>query len=127
MAVERSIAWRFMLKGTERGRFSTMTLFAWLAIAVGVWAMSSFLSVMYGFETSLKNRVLKAYPHVIIKSRSGGSRIQNYSDWTEKLKKVEGVSRVMPVLETEMIVQSTRRTLGGVVQGVDQQDCPLGA
>jgi ABC-type lipoprotein release transport system permease subunit len=55
-----------------------MTLFAWLAIAVGVWAMSSFLAVMYGFESSLKQRVLKAYPHIIVRPKSGSLGIRNY-------------------------------------------------
>ena len=56
-SIERRIAWQFMLMGPEQGRFSPMTLFAWLAIGVGVGAMSSLLSVMYGFEAALRERV----------------------------------------------------------------------
>lgn len=122
MAVEKSIAWRFLLRGTEKGRFSAMTFFAWLAIAVGVWAMSSFLSVMYGFESSLKSRVLKAYPHVIVKPKSGSLPVHGYSQWTKALKEVDGVARVMPYVEEEMIVQSSYRTLGAVVWGIPPED-----
>ncbi|NBY20942.1 lipoprotein-releasing system transmembrane subunit LolC, partial [bacterium] len=66
MKIIRSIAWRFMMKGTEKGHFSLLTLFSWLAIGVGIAAMCGLLSVMYGFESSLKSKVLNAYPHIIV-------------------------------------------------------------
>lgn len=118
MSVERSIGWRFLLRGTERGRFSPMTLFAWLAIAVGVWAMVSFLSIMFGFESTLKDRVLKAYPHVMVKRKRGSAPIAGYDEWTKKLSQMSGVTKVVPYAEAEMIVQSDRRTLGGIVWGM---------
>lgn len=99
-----------------------MTLFAWLAIAVGVAAMCSLLSVMYGFEGSLIQKVLKAYPHVIVKSKKGEGPIADHAAWTEKLRAVPGVTKLIPFVETEMIVQSDRRTLGGVVWGMPLQD-----
>lgn len=111
-----------MLRGTEKGRFSPMTFFAWLAIAVGIWAMSSFLSVMYGFESSLRERVLKAFPHVMVSNQQGSQPIQGYEPWTERLKNVDGVDRVLQYVEAEMIVQSPRRTLGGVVWGIAEKD-----
>ncbi len=122
MAVERAIGWRFLLRGTEKGRFSPMTLFAWLAIAVGVWAMVSFLSIMYGFESSLKERVLKAYPHLIVKRTRGSAPIAGYDEWTKKFQEIGGVTRVVPYAEAEMIVQSDRRTLGGIVWGISVED-----
>jgi len=117
MSVVRYIAWRFMLKGTEKGTFSSMTLFAWLAIGVGIGAMSSLLSVMYGFESALKERVLKASPHIMVKSK-GGEHLKAYHSWTERFSKLPGVARVVPYLESEMIVQSDRRALGAVVWGI---------
>src|ERR1700749_2006398 len=107
-SVIRWIAWRFMMKGTEKGTISAMTLFAWLAIGVGVGAMSSLLSVMYGFESSLKDRVLKAYPHLLIRSKAANQPIVGYQDWAKRLKDTPGVTRVVPYVETEMIIQSER-------------------
>jgi lipoprotein-releasing system permease protein len=118
MKFERFIAWRFMLKGTEQGSLSPMTLFAWTAIAIGVGAMCTLLSVMYGFEGALQERVLKAYPHVMVHPKSGSDLISNHESWTEKFEKVPGAVRVEPFLESEMIVQSERRTLGAVVWGL---------
>jgi len=117
-AVVRLIAWRFMLKGTERGTFSAMTLFAWLAIGVGTGAMCVLLSVMYGFESQLRDRVLTAYPHLIVKPTTPNQGISGHEPWTERFKAVTGIVKVIPYLESEMIVQSDYRALGAVVWGV---------
>ncbi len=109
-----------MLHGTEKGRFSLMTFFAWLSIAVGIWAMSSFLSIMYGFENSLKERVLKAYPHIIIKRKTGTQPISKYANLTKKLKELNGIKFIMPFLETEIILQTKSHTLGGVLWGLEE-------
>jgi lipoprotein-releasing system permease protein len=111
-----------MLRGTERGTFSPMTIFAWLAIGVGVGTMCSLLSVMYGLESSLRDSVLKAYPHIMVHPRAGSSPIRGYDAWTERLRKIDGVRRVMPYVETEMIVQSDERAIGAVVWGTPMSD-----
>lgn len=118
----RWVAWRFMLKGTERGTFSAMTLFAWLAIAVGVGAMGSLLSVMYGFESTLRDRVLTAYPHIMIKARNSTLGISGFEKWTPAFKNIPGIVRVEPYLETEMIVEGERRPSGVVVWGIPYDD-----
>ncbi len=121
MAV-RLIAWRFMLKGTERGRFSAMTLFAWAAIGVGVGTMSSLLSVMYGLETSLRDNVLRAFPHAMIRRAPGSSSPVSVNDFTKKLLAEPGVVRAMPYVEAEMIAQSDNRTLGVIVWGLPDSE-----
>jgi lipoprotein-releasing system permease protein len=73
---------------------------------------------MYGFESSLKERVLKAYPHIMVKRQRGSAPIAGYGEWTKKLNDTPGVTRVIPYAEAEMIVQSDRRTLGGIVWGM---------
>ncbi len=118
----RLIAWRFMLKGTERGRFSAMTLFAWVAIGVGVGTMSSLLSVMYGLESSLRENVLRAYPHIMVRRIAGGEGAVNEPALSKSLRSQPGVARVMPYVEAEMIAQSENRTLGVVVWGLPDSE-----
>jgi lipoprotein-releasing system permease protein len=122
MPLVRWVAWRFMLKGTERGTFSAMTLFAWLAIGVGVGAMGSLLSVMYGFETTLRERVLTAYPHILVRARDLNRGIAESAKWNDFFSKVPGVRRAVPYLESEMIVQGDRRASGVVVWGVPNSE-----
>ncbi len=121
MSSLRFIAVRFMWKATDRGHFSPMTLFSWIAISVGVAAMSCLLSVMYGFEAALKERVLRAYPHLIV-HRSGGQVLRDTENIQKSMSLVEGVVRVFPFVETEMIVQSKLRTVGAIIRGLSEVD-----
>ncbi|MFM8314295.1 MAG: FtsX-like permease family protein [Deltaproteobacteria bacterium] len=122
MSTIKSIAWRFMMKGTEKGQFSLMTFFSWLAIGVGVAAMCGLLSVMYGFENSLKTKVLNAYPHIIVSPKEGSGAISDSESVIKKLRAEPGVVRVVPYIEREMILQSKSRTLGGVIWGLKTED-----
>ncbi len=121
MSATRTIAWRFMMKGSPSGGFSPMTLFAWIAIAVGVAAMGSLLSVMYGFEGALKERVLKAYPHVVVHKKDHAP-ITGYASIEEAFAKAPHLKRFVRYLETEMIIQSDFRTLGAVIWGVSREE-----
>jgi len=120
--VTRFIAWRFMLRGTEKGTFSAMTLFAWLAIGVGVGAMSSLLSVMYGFESSLKSKVLNAYPHIIIESKNSARSVFRTEDLENGLKKISKVKRVLPFIQNEMILRSDKRSVGVVIWALPEKE-----
>ncbi len=122
MKVIRAIAWRFMMKGTEKGHFSLLTLFSWIAIGVGVAAMCGLLSVMYGFENSLKTKVLNAYPHIIVSPEEGGGSIPENSKGLKALIEQPGIVRVVPFIEREMILQSRSRTLGGIIRGLSLKD-----
>jgi len=117
----RFLAWRFMLKSTEKGSFSPMTLFSWLAIGVGVGAMSSLLSVMYGFEGALKDKVLNAYPHILVQSKESSSPVIDSPELQIKMEEIHEVNRVVPYVQTEMILRSEKRSLGSVIWGVPLQ------
>lgn len=118
----RFLAWRFMLKSTEKGTFSAMTFFSWLAIGVGVGAMGSLLSVMYGFEGALKDKVLNAYPHILVENRDPSLRAPNDSELLNQLKKVKEVERVLPFVQNEMILRSEKKSVGSVIWGLPPAD-----
>lgn len=99
-----------------------MTIFVWLAIGVGIAAMSVLLSVMYGFEGALRDRVLTAFPHLIVKPQEDADWVSAYQELTPQLRRIDGVERVLPYIETEMIFRSESRALGGVVRGISYPD-----
>lgn len=111
-----------MLRATDKGGFSAMTLYAWLAVGVGIAAMSTLLSVMYGFEGTLKERVLTAYPHVLIRSKTPRQTLKDYEYWSPKIAEVAGVERSVPFLDGEMVLEAPTRTLGAVIWGVPRSE-----
>ncbi len=123
MSVEKMLGWRFMLLGTERGRFSPMTLFAWAAIGVGTGTMCALLSVMYGLESSIRDSLLKAYPHIMVKAEDG-RQVANFEAIQKKLEQNDQVARVVPFVELEMIAQTEGKAagLGVVVWGLPPEE-----
>ncbi|MBI3295094.1 MAG: FtsX-like permease family protein [Deltaproteobacteria bacterium] len=115
------IAYRFTLRGTDRGHFSPLTLFAWIAIGLGVAAMTGLISVMYGFETSLKNRVLTSSPHIFVRGK-GREILHGFNKTTKQLNALSGVDRAVPFVESEMIATSPEKTIGVVVWGLPQSE-----
>jgi len=113
-----------MLRGTERGTFSAMTLFAWLAIGVGVGAMSSLLSVMYGFEGALREKVLNAYPHILVGSKDPSKPLEPSVDFERIVRSLPQVQKCFPYVQNEMILQTSRRGLGAVIWGVPGSELP---
>jgi lipoprotein-releasing system permease protein len=107
-----------MLRGTERGTFSAMTLFAWLAIGVGVGAMSSLLSVMYGFEGALKEKVLNAYPHILVGAKESLKPIPPSVEMESKIRALPKVSKILPYIQNEMILQTDKKSVGAVIWGL---------
>lgn len=95
-----------------------MTLFAWLAIGVGVGAMSSLLSVMYGFESSLREKVLNAYPHVLVGSSSRSQPIENSPGIEQQMKSLPELKKVLPYVQNEMILKTERKNSGAVIWGL---------
>lgn len=66
--------------------------------------------------------MLKAYPHVIVRPKVGANLFANPESFTERLKQIPEAQRVIPYLESEMIVQSPERTLGAVLWGLPQEE-----
>lgn len=118
----RFLAWRFMLKSTEKGTFSAMTFFSWLAIGVGVAAMGSLLSVMYGFEGALKEKVLNAYPHILVEQKNQSLQVKNDLGLLNQIRNTVGVERALPYVQNEMILRSERKSVGSVVWGISPTD-----
>lgn len=108
------------MKGTDRGRFSPLTLFAWVAIGLGVSAMTLLISIMYGFESSLKSRVLNVSPHVKITPKD--TKPFRSESFSQKLSGIAKVERLVPFVEAEMVVNGPERSLGAVVTGVPREE-----
>jgi lipoprotein-releasing system permease protein len=78
------------------------------------------LSVMSGFATDLKSKILGANPHLIV-FRYG----HDFTEWRplrDGLLKVEGVKSVVPFLYSEVMITSPSNLSGAVLRGVRAGD-----
>ncbi|MBI4042313.1 MAG: ABC transporter permease [Deltaproteobacteria bacterium] len=106
------VGWRYF-------RFRTLvTLISVSGVAIGAAVLIIVLSVMNGFGTDLKNRLLSVVPHVIVETRD--REPFDPAAILPLLKNMDPkIMAVSPLVEGECIIQSERGIAGGLVRGID--------
>ena len=89
MRYELKIALRYLRARRRDAFISITTIFTAVGVMIGVAALVVTLSVMGGFEQSIKERVLRFSPQVQILNSQGS--IENYADIEKKVASVPGV------------------------------------
>lgn len=94
-----------------------MTLISIGGVAIGVWALTTVLSVMGGFEGDLKAKILGSRSHGIL--TKGGKN--DFTEWRrvrEKVVGVAGVTGATPFLYSEVMISSGQNLAGSVLYGI---------
>ena len=118
------IGLRYTRSGRRTGRKDRFVSFisatSVVSIALGVMALIIVLSVMNGFQTQVRDRMLSVIPHIQISSSTGP-----VSDWrslaavAEKNSEVRGAA---PFVEGQGLISTGDRVIGTMVEGVDPKE-----
>jgi lipoprotein-releasing system permease protein len=96
---------------------SFITWVSLLGVAVGVLALITVLSVMNGFESELRGRLLSLSAHATLSA--GDAPI---TDWRERIKALVGATGLVgaaPFLDTDAMLSHPPSMSGAIVRGVD--------
>jgi len=114
---ELTIALRYLRTRRKDGFISVTTLFTAIGVMIGVAALVITLSVMGGFEASLKQRVLAlSFQIELVKA---GQSITDYREIQEKTAALPQVSGTEPILIGQGMLSSGRGLGGVVVRGIE--------
>jgi lipoprotein-releasing system permease protein len=97
--------------------FSMFTTVSIVSVALGVAALTVVLSVMSGFQTSFKQKVLGVNAHVLVMKY--GRDFSEYRDVMKTASTMPHVTMVAPFTFDEMLLSSGRGTAGALVKGID--------
>jgi lipoprotein-releasing system permease protein len=114
---ELKIALRYLRARRKDAFISITTIFTAVGVMIGVAALTMTLSVMGGFEQSIKARVLNLSPQVQILNSQGS--IENYADIEKKVATVPGVNGAESYIIGQAMLSSGRGIGGVVVRGVE--------
>jgi lipoprotein-releasing system permease protein len=114
---ELKIALRYLRARRKDAFISITTIFTAVGVMIGVAALTVTLSVMGGFEQSLKERVLSLSPQVQILNSQGS--IDNYADIEKKVAGVAGVNGSDAYIVGQAMLSSGRGIGGVIVRGVE--------
>jgi lipoprotein-releasing system permease protein len=96
---------------------SFITWVSLLGVAVGVAALITVLSVMNGFESELRGRLLSLSAHATLSA--GGAPI---ADWRGRLRQLQGAPGLVgaaPFLDSDAMLSRQPSMSGAIVRGVD--------
>jgi lipoprotein-releasing system permease protein len=114
---ELKIALRYLRARRKDAFISITTIFTAVGVMIGVAALTMTLSVMGGFEQSIKERVLNLSPQVQILNSQGS--IDNYTNIEKKASTVPGVNGAEAYIIGQAMLSSGRGIGGVVVRGVE--------
>jgi lipoprotein-releasing system permease protein len=115
-AVEWMIAWRYMRARRAEGFISVIAGFSLLGIALGVATLIIVLSVMNGFRIELLDRILGLNGHIAVVSAN--NTLSDYNPLADRVRLVDGVVSVTPLVEGQILATSGGRSTGAVVRGL---------
>jgi lipoprotein-releasing system permease protein len=107
------------LVGMRYLRFKVITAISVAGVALGVAAMVVVLSVMSGFESDLKAKIVGTNAHAIVQKR--GTDFVEYPIVLEKIRRVPGVVAASPFVYNEVMVSSEYNISGVFIKGIDPE------
>ncbi|MGY8960958.1 MAG: ABC transporter permease, partial [Alphaproteobacteria bacterium] len=104
----------------QEGFISVIAWFSLLGITLGVATLIIVMSVMNGFREELFSRILGLGGHMSIMSVE--KTFRNYDPVADKVRGVEGVISVTPLVEGQVMATANGIASGALVRGVRAKD-----
>lgn len=119
------IAWRYLRARRAEGGVSVMTWISLLGIALAVAALIITLAVRSGFRAEFVDTILGSNAHVTLYSQpfvnDTGQTVRTLVDYealAARVAKVEGVTRVAPLVRGQVMANAGQRNSGVEVYGI---------
>jgi lipoprotein-releasing system permease protein len=87
-------------------------------VMIGSMALVITLSVMSGFETDLRSKILGSNAHVLV-TREGESPFTEYREVMKKVERTPGVVALTPYLSSEVVIAGASNYFNVVIKGID--------
>ncbi|MBX3447033.1 MAG: lipoprotein-releasing ABC transporter permease subunit [Parvibaculaceae bacterium] len=119
-AFEWLLAMRYLRSRRREGIVSVIAIISFLGIMLGVATLIIVMSVMNGFRTELLSRILGVNGHMYVQGI--GVNITGYDALADEIRKVQGVTSVVPLVDGQVMVQSPQNAGGALVRGMREAD-----
>ena len=117
---EWMLAGRYLRTRRREGFVSVIAGFSFLGIMLGVATLIIVLSVMNGFRKELLNKIVGINGHIFIAALD--KPLTDYAELSERLSKVVGIRRAIPLVEGQAFASSPYNGSGVLVRGVRTED-----
>jgi lipoprotein-releasing system permease protein len=112
------ISLRYLKTKKRYGTISLNTFISIAGVVIGVATSIITLSVMTGFQSYFRDKILSAMPHVVVMDFTG-TGVRDEKALQEKVSQVPHVKAVTPFIYGQSMLTSKDRMQGVVVRGID--------
>jgi len=118
MSFETFIAQKHFRHRRTTGFISLISFISVAGVAIGVMALIVVLSVMSGFDTELKSKIVNVQPHLRIEKIGG---VDNPDADIAKIRQLslDGLLTLSAYIEGQAIIRSSENATGVMVKGLD--------
>ena len=120
-AFERMVARRYLSSRREEGFVSVIAGFSLAGIALGVATLIIVMSVMNGFRAELLDRILGLNGHMGVYGLTN-QPLTDFDRIATEISMLQGVTKVIPTVEGQVLVSRNRLASGAIVRGVRASD-----
>ncbi len=106
-----------ILIGLLRFVFSFFTTVPVVGVWIGTAALICVLSVMSGFETDLRQKILGSNAHIQVTAEHG--EISNWRDVKDRIDKLPGVLASTPYAVSEVVIAANNNGMPVIIKGID--------
>jgi lipoprotein-releasing system permease protein len=117
---ERMVAFRYLRARRKEGFISVIAGFSLAGIGLGVATLIVVMAVMNGFRHELLGRILGINGHIGV--YGAGAPLSGFDPLAESIRKLPGVTRVIPTAEGQVFATSAGGGTGAIVRGVRAED-----
>jgi lipoprotein-releasing system permease protein len=117
---ERMVALRYLRARRQEGFVSVIAGFSLAGIALGVATLIIVMAVMNGFRAELLGRILGLNGHLGVSAQT--DRLTGFDALAAKLRRIDGVVRVTPVVEGQVMAVLRGTARGALVRGMRRSD-----
>ncbi len=117
---EIGLALRYLRAKRKEGGIALIAIISYVAITLAVMALIVVMSIMAGFRAELLSRMLSFNGHMYVQ---GSVLVSEDRDAAlTRLKAVDGVASVTPLVESSAMFQAGGQVTGGLVRGIRPAD-----
>lgn len=118
MSYEFFIANRYLKSKRKTGFISLITYISILGVTIGVAALIIVLSIMNGFESEVRSRIIGFGAHIELRTYHNQG-LENYPNIVEKIENIDHIRGISPYISERALIISQKKRYGVAVKGVD--------
>ncbi len=108
------------VRSPKSGFLTVISVLSICGVALSSCALSSVVSVMGGFSSDLKRKIIGNHAHITIDQETAAPWGE-YEEALDQVRLVPGVTAATPVVQTEVMVASPSNQAGVIVHGIDTE------